>query len=393
MVSQMRTQVGIIGAGPAGLLLARLLKIQGIDSVILEQRDRAYVESRIRAGVLEQGTATQLRDAGVAERLDREGLVHEGVEIAAGERHFRIDFQELTGKTVVVYGQTEVCKDLIAARLAGDGPIVWNAADVAVHDIDGNRPRLTYRCDGQDHDLVCDFVAGCDGFHGVSRQSMPADLLRTFERVYPFGWLGILADVPPCSHELIYARHERGFALASMRSPTRSRYYIQCSLDERLEAWPDARIWEELQRRLGRAAAARMVTGPSIEKSIAPLRSFVSTPMQSGRLFLAGDASHIVPPTGAKGLNLAISDVHYLQRALVAWYKTGAADLLERYSETALARVWKAERFSWWMTGLLHRLHDETSFEAQMQIAELDYIASSRAAQTALAENYVGLPY
>ncbi len=393
MVSQMRTQVGIIGAGPAGLLLARLLKIQGIDSVILEQRDRAYVESRIRAGVLEQGTATQLRDAGVAERLDREGLVHEGVEIAAGERHFRIDFQELTGKTVVVYGQTEVCKDLIAARLAGDGPIVWNAADVAVHDIDGNRPRLTYRCDGQDHDLVCDFVAGCDGFHGVSRQSMPADLLRTFERVYPFGWLGILADVPPCSHELIYARHERGFALASMRSPTRSRYYIQCSLDERLEAWPDARIWEELQRRLGRAAAARMVTGPSIEKSIAPLRSFVSTPMQSGRLFLAGDASHIVPPTGAKGLNLAMSDVHYLQRALVAWYKTGAADLLERYSETALARVWKAERFSWWMTGLLHRLHDEASFEAQMQIAELDYIASSRAAQTALAENYVGLPY
>lgn len=393
MVSQMRTQVGIIGAGPAGLLLARLLKIQGIDSVILEQRDRAYVESRIRAGVLEQGTATLLRDAGVAERLDREGLVHEGVEIAAGERHFRIDFQELTGKTVVVYGQTEVCKDLIAARLAGDGPIVWNAADVAVHDIDGNRPRLTYRCDGQDHDLVCDFVAGCDGFHGVSRQSMPADLLRTFERVYPFGWLGILADVPPCSHELIYARHERGFALASMRSPTRSRYYIQCSLDERLEAWPDARIWEELQRRLGRAAAARMVTGPSIEKSIAPLRSFVSTPMQSGRLFLAGDASHIVPPTGAKGLNLAMSDVHYLQRALVAWYKTGAADLLERYSETALARVWKAERFSWWMTSLLHRLHDETSFEAQMQIAELDYIASSRAAQTALAENYVGLPY
>ena len=393
MVSQMRTQVGIVGAGPAGLLLARLLKVEGIDSVILEQRDRAYVESRIRAGVLEQGTATLLRDAGVAERLDREGLVHEGIEIAAGERHFRIDFRELTGKTVVVYGQTEVCKDLIAARLAGDGPIVWNAADVAVHDIDGNRPRLTYRCDGQDHELVCDFVAGCDGFHGVSRQSMPADLLRTFERVYPFGWLGILADVPPCSHELIYARHERGFALASMRSPTRSRYYIQCSLDEKLSDWPDARIWEELQRRLGSTAAARMVTGPSIEKSIAPLRSFVSTPLQSGRLFLAGDASHIVPPTGAKGLNLAMSDVHYLQRALVAWYKTGAADLLERYSETALARVWKAERFSWWMTSLLHRLHDETSFEAQMQLAELDYIASSRAAQTALAENYVGLPY
>ena len=393
MVSQMRTQVGIIGAGPAGLLLARLLKVHGIDSVILEQRDRPYVESRIRAGVLEQGTATLLREAGVSDRLEREGLVHEGIEIAAGDRHFRIDFRELTGKTVVVYGQTEVCKDLIAARLAGDGPIVWNAADVAVHDIDGNRPRLTYRCDGQDHELVCDFIAGCDGFHGVSRLSMPADLLRTFERVYPFGWLGILADVPPCSHELIYARHERGFALASMRSPTRSRYYIQCSLDERLEAWPDARIWEELQRRLGSAAAARMVTGPSIEKSIAPLRSFVSTPMQSGRLFLAGDASHIVPPTGAKGLNLAMSDVHYLQRALVAWYRTGATELLEGYSATALARVWKAERFSWWMTSMLHRLHDETSFEAQMQIAELDYIASSRAAQTALAENYVGLPY
>lgn len=393
MVSQARAQVGIIGAGPAGLLLARLLNVHGIDSVILEQRDRAYVEGRIRAGVLEQGTVSLLEEAGVADRLLREGLVHEGIEIVVRDRSFRIDFRDLTGKTVVVYGQTEVTKDLIAARLAGDGPIVWNAANVAVRDIDGDRPRLTYQCDGQEHELVCDFVAGCDGFHGVSRQSVPPSALRNVERVYPFGWLGILADVPPCSSELIYAKHDRGFALASMRSPTRSRYYIQCSLYEDLDEWPDALIWEELKRRLGSAAAARMTTGPTLEKSVAPLRSFVATPMRFGRLFLAGDAAHIVPPTGAKGLNLAASDVHYLCRAFTAFYKNGRADLLDGYSETALARVWKAERFSWWMTTMLHKLHDETSFEAQMQLAELDYLASSRAAQTALAENYVGLPY
>ncbi|HEX2889327.1 4-hydroxybenzoate 3-monooxygenase [Vineibacter terrae] len=393
MASQAQTQVGIIGAGPAGLLLARLLRMHGIDSVILEQRDRAYVEGRVRAGVLEQGTASLLEEAGVAARLKREGLVHEGIEIVARDRHLRIDFRDLTGKAVVVYGQTEVTKDLIAARLAGDGPIVWNAADVAVHDIDGEQPTLTYRSDGRDHLLVCDFVAGCDGFHGVSRQSIPAQALQSFERVYPFGWLGILAEVPPCSHELIYARHERGFSLASMRSPTRSRYYIQCAVDEDLSAWPDARIWDELKLRLGPAAAAGMTTGPSIEKSVAPLRSFVAMPMRFGRLFLAGDAAHIVPPTGAKGLNLAASDVHYLSRALIAFYKKGQADALERYSESALARVWKAERFSWWMTTMLHKLHDESSFEAQMQLAELDYLASSRAAQTALAENYVGLPY
>jgi p-hydroxybenzoate 3-monooxygenase len=391
-VTQERTQVGIIGAGPAGLLLARLLKAQGIDSVILEARSRDYVEARIRAGVLEQGTVALLEEASVAERLHRDGLVHDGVEIAVGGRRFRVDFRALTGKTVTVYGQTEVTRDLIAARLAGDGPIVWEATEVALRDIETGRPRLGYRLAGAEHELACDFIAGCDGFHGVSRSSLPASS-QTFERTYPFGWLGILADVPPCSDELIYASHPRGFALASMRSPTRSRYYIQCSLDEKIEEWPDERIWDELKLRLGPEAAPHVTMGPSIEKSIAPLRSFVSTPMQHGRLFLAGDAAHIVPPTGAKGLNLAASDVHYLCRALVAHYGKKDDTPLRAYSDTALARVWKAERFSWWMTMLLHRLHAETSFEAQMQRAELDYLASSRAAQTALAENYVGLPF
>jgi p-hydroxybenzoate 3-monooxygenase len=391
-VTQERTQVGIIGAGPAGLLLARLLKAQGIDSVILEARSRDYVEARIRAGVLEQGTVGLLEEAGVAQRLHRDGLVHDGVEIAVDGRRFRVDFRELTGKTVTVYGQTEVTRDLIAARLAGDGPIVWEAAEVALRDIESGRPRLGYRLAGAEHELACDFIAGCDGFHGVSRSSLPASS-QTFERTYPFGWLGILADVPPCSDELIYASHPRGFALASMRSPTRSRYYIQCSLDEKIEEWPDERIWDELRLRLGPEAASHVTMGPSIEKSIAPLRSFVSTPMQHGRLFLAGDAAHIVPPTGAKGLNLAASDVHYLCRALVAHYGKKDDTLLRAYSDTALARVWKAERFSWWMTMLLHKLHAETSFESQMQRAELDYLASSRAAQTALAENYVGLPF
>jgi p-hydroxybenzoate 3-monooxygenase len=391
-VTQERTQVGIIGAGPAGLLLARLLKAQGIDSVILEARSRDYVEARIRAGVLEQGTVGLLEEAGVAQRLHRDGLVHDGVEIAVDGRRFRVDFRALTGKTVTVYGQTEVTRDLIAARLAGDGPIVWEAAEVALRDIESGRPRLGYRLAGAEHELACDFIAGCDGFHGVSRSSLPASS-QTFERTYPFGWLGILADVPPCSDELVYASHPRGFALASMRSPTRSRYYIQCSLDEKIEEWPDERIWDELKLRLGPEAASHVTMGPSIEKSIAPLRSFVSTPMQHGRLFLAGDAAHIVPPTGAKGLNLAASDVHYLCRALVAHYGKKDGTPLRAYSDTALARVWKAERFSWWMTMLLHKLHAETSFEAQMQRAELDYLASSRAAQTALAENYVGLPF
>ena len=313
-----RTQVGIIGAGPAGLLLARLLEVHGIESVILEARTLDYVEARIRAGVLEQGTVALLEEAGVAGRLHREGLVHDGAEIAVGGRRVRIDFRALTGKTVTVYGQTEMTKDLIAARLAGDGAIVWEAADVGIHDIETARPRLSYRHAGAEYELVCDFIAGCDGFHGVSRSALPASSRQTFERVYPFGWLGILADVAPCSSELIYAHHDRGFALASMRSPTRSRYYIQCDLDEKIEEWPDERIWQELKVRLDCEPPPNITTGPSIEKSIAPLRSFVSTPMQHGRLFLAGDAAHIVPPTGAKGLNLAASDVHYLSRALIA---------------------------------------------------------------------------
>jgi len=387
------TQVGIIGAGPAGLLLARLLKVHGIESVILEARTRDYVEARIRAGVLEQGTVALLEEAGVAERLHREGLVHDGAEIAVGGRRVRIDFRALAGKSVTVYGQTEMTRDLIGARLAGDGPIVWEAAGVDIHDIETERPRLSYRQAGADCELVCDFIAGCDGFHGVSRSRLPASSCRTFERIYPFGWLGILADVAPCSSELIYAHHDRGFALASMRSPTRSRYYVQCDLDEKIEDWPDERVWEELKVRLDSEPPPHITTGPSIEKSIAPLRSFVSTPMQHGRLFLAGDAAHIVPPTGAKGLNLAASDVHYLCRALVAHYKKRDPSLLDAYGNTALARVWKAERFSWWMTTLLHKLHTKTSFEAQMQRAELDYLASSRAAQTVLAENYVGLPF
>jgi p-hydroxybenzoate 3-monooxygenase len=388
-----RTQVGIIGAGPAGLLLARLLETRGIESVVLEARTRDYVEARIRAGVLEQGTVSLLEEAGVAERLHREGLVHDGAEIAIAGRRVRIDFRGLTGKTVTVYGQTEITRDLIAARLASGGAIVWEAADVGIHDIETERPRLTYRHAGAECELTCDFVAGCDGFHGVSRTALPAAISQTFERVYPFGWLGILADVAPCSNELIYAHHDRGFALASMRSPTRSRYYIQCDLDEKIEDWPDDRIWQELGVRLASEPPPRITTGPSIEKSIAPLRSFVSAPMQHGRLFLAGDAAHIVPPTGAKGLNLAASDVHYLSRALVRHYEKRDDSLLLAYGETALARVWKAERFSWWMTTLLHKLHAEASFEAQMQRAELDYLASSRAAQTALAENYVGLPF
>ena len=385
-----RTQVGIVGAGPAGLLLARLLKVHGVESVIVEARSRKYVEDRIRAGVLEQGTVGLLEAAGVAERLHREGLVHDGVEIGTDSRRFRIDFRELVGKTVTVYGQTELTRDLIAARLSGDGPIVWEAADVAVGDPTSSQPRLTFQAAGERRELICDFIAGCDGYHGISRPTLPESVRRTYERVYPFGWLGILADVPPCSPELIYANHDHGFALASMRSPTRSRYYLQCDLEEKIEEWPDARIWDEIKVRLD---SANIVTGPSIEKSIAPLRSFVSTPMQHGRLFLAGDAAHIVPPTGAKGLNLAASDVHYLCRALVAHYKTNNDDLLATYSDTALARVWKAERFSWWMTTLLHKLHAPESFERQMQIAELEYLASSRAAQSMLAENYVGLPF
>lgn len=393
MARQQRTQVGIIGAGPAGLLLARLLKSNGIESVILENRSRAYVEARIRAGVLEHGTVKLLEEAGVAERLHREGLVHEGVELGVNGGRFRIDLAGLVGKTITVYGQSEVVQDLIAARLAGDGPIVWEAADVTLHDIGTERPRLTYRADGVEQELACDFIAGCDGFRGVSRASLPASNLRVYEQVYPFGWLGILADVPPCAEELIYASHPNGFALASMRSPTRSRYYIQCDRDEKLEDWPDDRLWDELKQRLGPDVAPHVTTGPALEKSITGLHSFVCLPMRHGRLFLAGDAAHIVPPTGAKGLNLAASDIHYLSRALVSHYARNDSTLLGAYSDQASTRVWKAERFSWWLTLLMHKVHPEGSFAEQMQRAEIDYLLSSPAGQTVFAENYVGLPF
>jgi p-hydroxybenzoate 3-monooxygenase len=388
------TQVAIIGAGPAGLLLGQLLHLAGIETIVVERQSRAYVEARIRAGVLEQGTVDLLDEAGVGARMRREGLPHDGFDLAYdGVRH-RIDLAELTGgKRVMVYGQTELTKDLGDSRAEAGSPTVYEAAEVAIHDCDSDRPKLSYRLDGGEHEIVCDFIAACDGFHGIGRRSIPAADLKTFERVYPFGWLGILADVPPCSHELIYARHERGFALASMRSPTRSRYYIQCPVDERLEDWPDERIWDELKLRLGPEAAAAMTIGPSIEKSIAPLRSFVAEPMRRGRLFLAGDAAHIVPPTGAKGLNLAVSDVRLLSRAFSAFYKSGQSAGTDGYSRACLARVWKAVRFSWWMTQLMHKFGDNESFEARVQGAELSYLFGSRAASQALAENYVGLPF
>ena len=388
----MHVQVAIIGSGPAGLLLGQLLHHAGIEAIIVEQRSKDYVLERIRAGVLEQGTVEMLDRLGVGKRLHAEGLVHEGIEISYGEGRQRIDLKGLTGKNVVVYGQTEVTRDLMDAREAAGATTVYEADDVGVHDLDTSRPRVRYRKNGALHEIECDFVAGCDGFHGVCRQSIPADAIRTFERVYPFGWLGVLSDTRPVSEELIYVCHERGFALCSMRSPTRSRYYVQCSLAERVEEWPDERFWAELRRRLDPDAARDLITGPSIEKSIAPLRSFVAEPIRYGRLFLAGDAAHIVPPTGAKGLNLAVSDVHYLSEALIGHYR-GSEAALEAYSEQALARIWKAERFSWWMTLLLHRLPDDGPFGQKIQQAELAYLAGSRAAQTALAENYVGLPY
>ncbi len=388
----MRVQVAIIGSGPAGLLLGQLLHGAGIDAMVIEQRSQAYVLERIRAGVLEQGTVEMLDRVGVGRRLHAEGLVHDGVEISYGAGRQRIDLKGLTGRNVVVYGQTEVTRDLMDAREAAGAKTVYEAEDVSVHDFDSNRPRVRYRKDGVAHEVECDFLAGCDGFHGVCRQSVPPAAIQTFERVYPFGWLGVLSDTRPVSEELIYVCHERGFALCSMRSPTRSRYYIQCSLAERVEEWPDERFWDELRRRLDPEAVRDLVTGPSIEKSIAPLRSFVAEPMRFGRMFLAGDAAHIVPPTGAKGLNLAASDVHYLSEALVSHYR-GSDTELDGYSERALQRIWKAERFSWWMTMLLHRLPDDGPFGQKIQQAELGYLAGSRAAQAAMAENYVGLPY
>lgn len=389
----MRTQVAIIGAGPAGLLLGALLHKAGIDAVIVEQRSAQYVLGRIRAGVLEKVTVDLLQEAGVAARLHREGLPHDGFDLCFGGARHRIDLFGLTGgQRVMVYGQTEVTRDLMDARKAAGLPTVYEAADVSIHDFDGARPRVRYRQGDETHEIECDVIAGCDGFHGVCRASVPTGAITTYEKVYPFGWLGVLSRTPPVSHELIYSNHERGFALCSMRSHALSRYYVQCSLDDKVEQWSDDAFWDELRRRLDPAAAQALVTGPSIEKSIAPLRSFVAEPMRFGRLFLAGDAAHIVPPTGAKGLNLAAADVGLLSRALVEFFGERSSAGIDSYSERCLRRIWKAERFSWWMTSLLHKFPDTGAFGQKMQRAELEYLVGSRAASTALAENYVGLP-
>ncbi|TDO07692.1 MULTISPECIES: 4-hydroxybenzoate 3-monooxygenase [Halomonas] len=390
----MKTQVAIIGAGPSGLLLGQLLARQGIDNVILERRSGEYVLSRIRAGVLEQGMVDLLREAGVDKRMDEEGEVHDGVELALDKRRVRVDLAGLTGgKTVMVYGQTEVTRDLMEARESIGGTTIYEVDNVQPHDLETDRPYVTFEKDGETHRLDCDYVAGCDGFHGISRKSIPEGRIKEFEKVYPFGWLGLLADTPPVAEELIYARHARGFALCSMRSSTRSRYYLQVGLDEKAEEWSDERFWEELKRRIPDDLAEKLVTGPSIEKSIAPLRSFVVEPMQYGRLFLVGDAAHIVPPTGAKGLNLAASDVNTLYRLMVKVYQEGRTDLIPCYSATCLKRIWKAERFSWWMTSMLHKFSEEEDFNTRMQQAELDYVTNSEAGLTTIAENYVGLAY
>jgi p-hydroxybenzoate 3-monooxygenase len=375
------------------LLLGQLLHTYGIDNIILERRDRDYVLARIRAGVLEQGTVDLLDQVGVAARLHHEGLVHEGIELAfAGSRH-RIDLKAATGKTVTIYGQTEVTRDLMDARDKAGLATVYEADHVEPLDFDTDNPRVSYARDGITHEIECDFIAGCDGSHGVSRASVKPSAIETFERVYPFGWLGILSETPPVSPELIYSNHARGFALCTMRSMRRSRYYVQCSLDDHIDQWPDDRLWDELKRRLDQEAADKLVTGPSIEKSIAPLRSFVAEPMRFGRMLLAGDAAHIVPPTGAKGLNLAASDVHYLSQALREYYDEKSAAGIDGYSEKALSRVWKAVRFSWWMTAMMHRFPDTEGFGARIQLAELNYLTHSKAAAAALSENYVGLPY
>ncbi|MEE1656547.1 4-hydroxybenzoate 3-monooxygenase [Microvirga sp. CF3062] len=389
----MRTKVAIIGSGPAGLLLGRLLENAGIETVILERRSQEYVLGRIRAGVLEQGTVELLDRAGVAEKLHAEGLVHEGVELCFdGDRH-RFNFQELIGCTVTVYGQTEVTRDLMQTRDRSGLTTIYEAENVSLHDFDGDAPKVRYVKDGVEHELACDFIAGCDGYHGVSRASVPQNALRTFERVYPFGWLGILVDKPPVSDELIYAHHERGFALCSMRSPTRSRYYVQVTSSDRVEEWSDQRFWDELRRRVDEQTADKLMTAPSIEKSIAPLRSFVAEPLRFGRLFLAGDAAHIVPPTGAKGLNLAASDVAALAEALVEYYAERSSAGIDGYSARVLSRIWKAERFSWWMTSILHTFPDTDSFGRRIQRAEFEYLRSSTAAARSLAENYTGLPF
>ncbi|WP_439572047.1 4-hydroxybenzoate 3-monooxygenase [Phreatobacter sp.] len=389
----MRHQVVIIGSGPAGLLLGALLHKAGVDTIILEAKSRDYVLSRIRAGVLEQGTVDLLSHVGADARLRREGLPHEGFCLCFDGEMLRIDMKDLTGgKQVTVYGQTEVTRDLMEHRDASGAPAIYEAADVAIHDTDTGHPCVTFTKDGRSQRIDCDAVAGCDGYHGISRRTVEDRGLQTFERTYPFGWLGLLADVPPCAHELIYVAHQRGFALCSMRSHTRSRYYVQCELTEDVANWSDDRFWEELKLRVGPEVARTIVTGPSIEKSIAPLRSFVAEPLRFGRLFLAGDAAHIVPPTGAKGLNLAASDVHYLSVALAEFFAERSSAGIDHYSAHALDRIWKAERFSWSMTMLMHRFDSHSPFEQRMQAAEFAYLRSSRTARAAMAENYVGLP-
>jgi p-hydroxybenzoate 3-monooxygenase len=387
-----RTQVGIVGAGPAGLVLSHLLYLNGIDSVVIENRSRQYVEERVRAGVLEQGTVDLLTEMGVGERMKTEGLIHYGIELRFGARSHRIDFQDLTGgKGITIYAQHEVLKDLNNARVATGGQVLFEVENVSVHDLDGSRPRIRYKKDENSYELTCDFLAGCDGFHGICRPSVPTGVLTEYEREYPFGWLGILADAPPSSEELIYTYHDRGFVLLSMRTPQISRLYLQCRPDENIDLWSDDEIWRELQIRLA-SSGWSLTEGQILQKGVTGMRSFVVEPMQNGSLFLAGDSAHIVPPTGAKGLNLAVADVQILARALKHFYDTGSRDLLDTYSEVCLRRVWKVQRFSWWMTSMLHRFPDEKPFDHRRQLAELDYVTSSRAAAQTLAENYVGLP-
>ncbi|ASP19433.1 p-hydroxybenzoate hydroxylase [Antarctobacter heliothermus] len=389
----MRTQVCIIGGGPSGLLLSQLLHTKGIDSVVLERKTKDYVLGRIRAGILETGMVDLMREAGAGERMDRECFVHDGTIISYGDEQFGINFKELTGRHVVVYGQTEVTRDLYEAREKADGKIVFNVENVQINDADSDAPYVTYEVDGVAARIDCDFVAGCDGFHGVSRQTIPLTVRREYEKLYPFGWLGVLSETPPVHEELIYASSERGFALCSMRNENLSRYYIQCSLSDNPDDWTDDAFWEELKRRIPTEAAENLITGPTIEKSIAPLRSFVTEPMRWGRLFLCGDAAHIVPPTGAKGLNTAASDIHYLYNGLVQFYQSGDSAGIDSYSEKALARIWKAERFSWWMTTLLHRFPDQNAFDLKIQLADIEFLRSNRDAQSVMAQNYIGLPY
>jgi len=390
----LRTQIGIVGAGPAGLLLSHLLHLQGIESVVIEARSRKHIEERIRAGVLEQGTVDLLVQSGVGPRLQREGLIHHGIEIRFNRRSHRINMFELTGgKAITIYAQHEVVKDLVAARLAAGGKIIFDASEVSVRGFDSDHPTIRFKSNGESEELHCDYIAGCDGFHGVCRPSIPAGALTEFDRVYPFGWLGILAQAPPASNELIYAYHERGFALLSMRTPEISRLYLQVPHNEDINAWSDDRIWSELQTRLAADGNWKLTEGPLLQKGITGMRSYVVEPMQFGKLFLAGDAAHIVPPTGAKGLNLAAADVRVLAQGFAEFYTSGEMRLLEQYSQICLRRVWKAQRFSWFMTSALHRFETENSFDHRRQIAELDYLTGSRAAMTSLAENYVGLPW